>query len=424
MTMTKTILTLLVASAALAVAPAARAGGLPVFKCGSAKQKAVGKDESALLGCRAKYVSKPDNPDPTMSPTLTACVMKADGGLDTAFGKTAVLPPCPGDPTTVHTEINNCVSNVIDTISDDMMGHVPAGQEKCASSKLKAAGKGAASLVNCLSKEAGKGGLCALATKTPCALDADCNTMPGDSCVAVPPAKICAGQVPPVKCTDDTACMSGHSCVDACINKAEGKFTAAIAKVDTVGGAPCQALGTPFGVLATVEGGCVKTITGGLPGKPADACGNGVVEASNNETCDDGNTRDGDGCPAGCQIKSCTPTTGTATFHVTYSGPGGVNVVGFQAFIDYPEDKVHGAGATAPFNVQAGANDLGYGLNVAPLDKHTPQIALPNPTLTLNFANLCQGAPAASASDFSCTVTDAVDDSGNSVTGVTCTVTP
>lgn len=37
-----------------------------------------------------------------------------------------------------------------------------------------------------------------------------------------------------------------------------------------------------------------------LEGVPADVCGNGVVEATNSELCDDGNTQIGDGCDATC----------------------------------------------------------------------------------------------------------------------------
>lgn len=39
----------------------------------------------------------------------------------------------------------------------------------------------------------------------------------------------------------------------------------------------------------------------------AQTCGNGTIDFDLGETCDDGNTREGDGCPATCNIASCTP---------------------------------------------------------------------------------------------------------------------
>src|SRR5205085_2427793 len=36
---------------------------------------------------------------------------------------------------------------------------------------------------------------------------------------------------------------------------------------------------------------------------PADVCGNGILEATNNEQCDDGNTMNGDGCNATCRFE-------------------------------------------------------------------------------------------------------------------------
>ena len=41
---------------------------------------------------------------------------------------------------------------------------------------------------------------------------------------------------------------------------------------------------------------------------PADVCGNGLVEPDLGETCDDGNTEDGDGCDHSCQLEpGCAP---------------------------------------------------------------------------------------------------------------------
>lgn len=38
-------------------------------------------------------------------------------------------------------------------------------------------------------------------------------------------------------------------------------------------------------------------------------CGNFIIEFDQGETCDDGNTAEGDDCPANCRIASCTPAS-------------------------------------------------------------------------------------------------------------------
>jgi cysteine-rich repeat protein len=397
--MTKRIVMSMLAWALLAAGPAVRAGGLPEFKCGAGKQKAVSKKEAGLLNCYAKNVLKPD---PTK---LGPCVSKAGTGLTSAFAKIALKPPpCPGDATAVEAEVDSCVGIVLDTISSDGMGTVPPGQEKCVSGKLKAAGKGAAAKVGCYSKETGKGGLCSTTVATPCGIDTDCPS--GETCIAVPPAKVCAVSL--AKCTSDAACGGGGPCVDACLKKATDKLTLALQKAGAA--APC--VGSVAGIEATIDGNCVTTITNGLPGKK-EGCGNGVIEPALNETCDDGNVADGDGCPQDCHVDTCQPVTGTATAHVTYTPPAGITVAGLQVFVDYPEGKVHAPSVSHPFGVNGSASDLGYGINDA-LVKNPPA-ALPSTIMTINFANLCQGASAAVAADFSCVVTDASDDASNAI---------
>jgi cysteine-rich repeat protein len=457
-------LTLHLAFAVLA-AGVAQAGGLPVFKCGSGKQGAVSKDEGALLGCFAKYVLKPDNPDPTMSPTLAACNTKANGGLDAAFTKLAPLPACPGDPTEVHPEINQCVTVVVDT-----MGQIPTGQEKCAAAKLKAAGKGAASEVKCLSKEAGKGGLCATPSNvsngivtpcptTPCpagqtcvdglcvtacsptcptgtacvgglcltktACDVDNPLCTPGNCIAVPPAKECSVSL--AVCTQDADCGStGGSCVDACLKKATDKTKGALDKADLAG--PC--VGTDVGIQASIDISCVKTIAGGLPGKPANVCGNGVIESG--ETCDDGNQLDGDSCPHNCAINACTvDTTHHQSVSLQLATPGSVGPVGaLTVFVDYPEGQVRIPVTTDPGTVTDGPlNDLSYAFKDPVLDV-TFADGLPangaGPMLQVTF-DVCQGQPLPSASAYSCKILDASDEVGTSIDpstpGFNCTVT-
>ena len=179
--------------------------------------------------------------------------------------------------------------------------------------------------------------------------------------------------------------------------------------------------GDPAAVNNEITNGCVTPVNGQLPAK-APGCGNGIIEAFPpfNETCDDGNTQNGDGCPASCHVDTCTVTATSFGAHVTFTNNAGTTISGLGYFVDYPEGKVGGLATSAPFGVSANVNDLGYGFTA-----NAVKIGgLPSPMLTLTFKT-CQGAPAATAADFSCTVTDASDDDGNVVDPslVTCAVT-
>ena len=166
--------------------------------------------------------------------------------------------------------------------------------------------------------------------------------------------------------------------------------------------------------------GCVAPVSGQLHAK-APGCGNGIIEGFLGETCDDGNTQNGDGCPANCHVDSCTPVPASSSgAHVTYTNNAGTTISGLGFFVDYPEGKVSAPTATAGFGVSNSFNDLGYGFT----DNAVKIGGLPTSLVALTFQT-CQGASAAMAADFSCTVTDASDDDGNVVdpSKVTCTVT-
>src|SRR5262249_48121116 len=215
-------------------------------------------------------------------------------------------------------------------------------------------------------------------------------------------------------------------CVDpACLAKADTGLTSALTKADAKGAcAPPVNAGVNFQVI----GQCVVPVKNQLPGK-APGCGNGVVEPFLNppETCDDGNTMDGDACPKNCHVDSCTPVTPSSFgVHVTFisNAPAGTIIAGLSYFVDYPEGKVGAPTIPAvggvPFGVTNSFNDLGYGFN----DNEIKLTGLPSSLLGVTFET-CQGAPAATAADFSCMVTGASDDSGNVVDKslITCAVT-
>jgi cysteine-rich repeat protein len=141
-------------------------------------------------------------------------------------------------------------------------------------------------------------------------------------------------------------------------------------------------------------------------------CGNKKVDPG--ETCDDGNfvSGKGDFCPAGCFIASCTPVPASSFgIHVTYTHPAGTTISGLGIFVDYPEGKVRNAAkGTLPFGVSIDLNDLTYAFSIEALKLG----GLPATLAPITFQT-CDGAAAATAGDFTCTVTDASDDLGNVV---------
>jgi cysteine-rich repeat protein len=395
------ILVLPIALWGLIVAAPQRAAGAtdPLLKCASAKLKATAKKESGLLNCWSKNAAKPD---PTK---LSDCMAKAQGALAPAFTKADSKGVCAGRAQEdIEPTADACVQSILNTIPPDTCNTtsgfcvaattVPCTTDldclvKCTSAKLKAAGKAASGGLNCYSKAVGKG-------------TEKCD-VPSGHCVAFPT----------VPCTTD------FDCVDpACTMKADTGLTTALTKADAKGACPPA---VNAGVNSQVTAQCVTPVKNQLPGK-APGCGNGVVEAYLGETCDDGNTQNGDSCPANCHVDSCTPTTTSFGAHVTFtsSAPAGTTISGLGFFVDYPEGKVGSLATTQPFGVNGSVNDLGYGFTANSVKLG----GLPSPVLTLSFKT-CQGAPAAVAGDFSCTVTDASDDNGFTVDAslVTCTVT-
>jgi hypothetical protein len=129
-------------------------------------------------------------------------------------------------------------------------------------------------------------------------------------------------------------------------------------------------------------------------------------------------------------IAPCTPITGSArTFSFSFAAPGGLAVAGVTVFVDYPEGQIviPGTGGATSVkqsisNVPQGAfsapNDLDYALR----ESVASSSALPEGRIfTVQFQD-CQGATPPTPADFTCTVESASDPDGNSVPGVTCSV--
>ena len=154
----------------------------------------------------------------------------------------------------------------------------------------------------------------------------------------------------------------------------------------------------------------------------APVCGNGHVEPG--ETCDDGNTANGDACPANCVIASCTPAGTMRNVTVSFSGS---NVAGLTVYLEYPEGKVSlpGMGSDqsvqdrisgTPSNSLTTPNDLDYAL-IMGVVKTT---AIPQGQLFIAQFDNCTGAQRSTSAEFPCTVTDASDPNGTTLTSVTC----
>jgi hypothetical protein len=187
--------------------------------------------------------------------------------------------------------------------------------------------------------------------------------------------------------------------------------------------ADCKLIGQCTGSSALCVDPAQSCQTSGPAGQGC--CGNGVVDLGTIETCDDGesNGKPGDSCPSSCEVLSCTPQSGTSQqTSVTYTGPAGVTIAGISYLVDYPEGKVRKPTFAAKFGVSVATKDLTWGYSGNAIQGQA--MALPSPFMTVTFET-CQGAPAAVASDFTCKVTDASDDNGNTVdpTMLTCAVT-
>jgi cysteine-rich repeat protein len=348
----------------------------PLLKCASSKLKATSKKEAGKFNCLSKNAAKPD------PVKLSACITKVESAFGPAFTKADSKGACTGRAQDLESTADLCIQNV--------SALLPAVQDTCNTSS----------------------GFCVTATTRPCKADADCTLFKCTSAKLKAVGKDAGGAL---NCYSKAAGKA--IAVDpACLQKASTGLTTAFTKADSKGACP----GDPTGVDNEVTSGCVLPVNGQLPPK-APGCGNGVIEGFLGETCDDGNTQNGDGCPANCHVDSCTPVPASSFgAHVTYANNAGTTISGLGFFVDYPEGKVAVPAATAGFGVSNSFNDLGYGFT----DNAVKIGGLPTSLLTLTFQT-CQGAPAATAGDFSCTVTDASDDDGNVVDSskVTCTVT-
>jgi cysteine-rich repeat protein len=186
------------------------------------------------------------------------------------------------------------------------------------------------------------------------------------------------------------------------------------------------------GMPVDVSGQVTCAITVQPPVLPL-VCGDGIVNLAGGETCDDGNTEDGDGCPSTCRVEPCAlPGSQSVTATVQFSTtPPDLSLSGMTLFIDYPDGSVgiQGAGNDAAVQSRVASpsfavtpNDFDYGLRTVLIDPTFSGVTA-GTALTVQF-DVCQGGELPPASAFSCQVLDAADVELAPVTDqVTCTVT-
>ncbi len=161
-------------------------------------------------------------------------------------------------------------------------------------------------------------------------------------------------------------------------------------------------------------------------------CGDGIANISAGETCDDGNTLDGDACPADCRIEPCQASGEKLTAEVTFTTDAPeLQLIALTVFVKYPDGVVDVPGLAGDPAVVANVTsevfavtptDFNYGTTVVLIDPF--QGGYPSGTVAaLITYDRCQGAGAPQPGDFTCDVTDAVDTGVNTVTDqVSCAV--
>ncbi len=158
-------------------------------------------------------------------------------------------------------------------------------------------------------------------------------------------------------------------------------------------------------------------------------CGNGHVEPG--ETCDDGNTHDGDYCPSNCRIERCAATTSRLDVSVALTLPADTPVGGVVVLLDYPEGKVSLPGSGREPTVAARVTNLPPGFMSATydLDYAMRQVIAMNKPLSagelfrVSF-DRCDGAASPAAQEFTCRVQEVSSPGGKNlpVENVACAV--
>jgi len=329
-------------------------------KCGGSKLKATGKKAAARWGCFSKAAAK-------ALPVDSACLAKSSTSFSSAYGKAEAKGGCntTGDAAAIEAKVDAFALDVNSEL-------YTSGEDKCAGSKIKAAGKKASGILGCHSKAATK--------NTP--IDA------------------------------------------ACTGKVEGKFTSAFGKAEAKGG--CNTTGDAAAIEAKVDAFVVDvaneltpppTTTTTLPSTPV--CGDGVV--SGTEQCD---PPCGSGCSGGsicnstCQCEvaaacACGAPTPTSLTFLTVA-PGGTPsgsiapakcVGGSSPGTDCVTDGDCPGGGTCRGALQRGGLYFGGGVVGVPLPASIPDNGKSITKACCNGSNLILAATTAADTGSSNTCT-------------------
>lgn len=149
----------------------------------------------------------------------------------------------------------------------------------------------------------------------------------------------------------------------------------------------------------------------------AEGCGDGTIDLEGGETCDDGNTVEGDACPANCRIATCEPSGTTFTVRFDFDTiPADLFIQGLTLFVRYPDGvaSIPGSSSEPPVLESVTSElfsvtpfDYNYGANLLLTDSSF--VGFESGTAATIVFDVCAGAPAPSVCDFTCVVTGAVD---------------
>jgi len=386
-------------------------------KCEAGKIKCANGFWTGLLGCQSKDSGKPD------ITALNACYAKSqtkyDGGAVPSkgcFAKLELKPPCltTGDSSLIDSLITSSGGPVIQTtLALDPTYGPPSTLSKCAASKKKCVTNLVKGLLGCYGKNA---------TKPDPVLTS--------ACVLKAQTKFTGGADPTKGCFQKLEAKTPNDCLttadSATLLASTQSYVNNLVATLECGNGRVDAGETCDDGNQTCGDGCSATCK-------TEACGNNTVDCG--ETCDDGNTNNFDNCPSDCVIDACTPNSGSSQLTtVNFATSGGAQVAGIVVFVDYAESKVSipGSGGTPPVpshitgnpsGTTAVPNDLDHALRVV-VTENAPFTTMPVGQLFRVNYETCQGAPAPTAGDFTCTVISASNQFGADVTAnVTCSVT-
>jgi len=215
------------------------------------------------------------------------------------------------------------------------------------------------------------------------------------------------------------------------VNIALGSATLSACAVFDTDGSDDVTVNELIAAVNNALNGCPLTSTP-TPTPVPGICGNGIVDFDRGETCDDGNTIEGDACPANCRIAPCTATGSTLNVDVSFMPPAGTDLAGISVFLRYPDGVVRLPGmandpsvqdslSNLPDNGFSTPNDLDYALRLVVFTPDSSAIP-PGRLVTIHF-DTCTGAAPAQATDFRCSVESAADTNNDAVAGTTCAVT-